>query len=84
MCGSIREQESGGGISLWFMSKEGYGGSWVGECSLWKMRVGLQRINNVQGTAELFNDCFVARIKTVAQYCGTWRDALGWSAIHMK
>lgn len=32
------------------MSKEGNGGFWVEEHSLWKMRVELQRINSMQGT----------------------------------
>lgn len=52
------------------MSKEGNGGSWVGECSLWKMRVVLQRLNSMQGTEVwgFFSEGFIARIKTVAGY----------------
>lgn len=60
------------------MSREGNGESRVGECSLWKMRIGLQRVNSMQGTEGFFYEGFVARIKTVAGYCGTYRGAVGW------
>lgn len=37
-----------------FVSKEGSRGSCVGEHSLWKMRLGLQRGNSVQGPEFFF------------------------------
>lgn len=57
------------------MFKEGSGGSSVAERSLWKTRVGLQRVNGMHGTEGFFNGGFVV---------GLNRDAAAWSAIHMK
>lgn len=66
------------------MSKEGNGGFWVEEHSLWKMSVELQSINSVQGTEGCILGGFCSKDQTVAVCCGTYRDAIGWSAIHMK
>lgn len=74
----IRKEECGaapgcntveGQLSLWSVSKEGNKESRVGKHSLWKMRLGLQRGNSMQG-AVFFYDSFVARIKSLTGYCG--------------
>lgn len=53
------------------MSEEGNGGFWVEEYSLWKMRVELQSIKNVQGTEGCLLRGFCSKDQTVAVYCGT-------------
>lgn len=68
MWGSPRVQRCGRKVR--FVSKGSSVGSRVGEHLLWKMRSGLQRGDSMQSPEFFFYKGFVARIKTVAGYCG--------------